>query len=352
MIPLLTYIRRKGLAAVALICLVGQPVKSNSYNEDLTLLMSLKGTWSFSIGISDEWISPKFDDSDWETIKVPASWEDQGFNGYNGYAFYRKKITIPPTYKGRMLYLKMGYIDDVDAVYLNGHKIGSTGSFPPNYITAYNASRTYYIPEQYINFDGLNLITVKVYDSQQVGGIVSGDIGIYGGRASVQFEVNLQSQWKFKPGDDPARKEAGYNDSQWDNLFVPAKWEDQGYRDYDGFAWYRKTFVYGGNSSDKTMVVLMGKIDDIDQVFINGTLVGETGTFPAKPGQRAYTDQQYNAFRGYYFPASLLKKGQKNIIAVRVLDTGGEGGIYQGPVGIITQTQYIEYWRKIKRSGN
>ena len=95
------------------------------------LLQSLKGKWQFSIGMNEEWISPKFNDSSWETIKVPSTWEDQGFNGYNGYAFYRKNINIPSTYKGRMLYLNMGYIDDVDEVYLNGHKIGSTGSFPP-----------------------------------------------------------------------------------------------------------------------------------------------------------------------------------------------------------------------------
>ncbi|MBN2761782.1 MAG: beta galactosidase jelly roll domain-containing protein [Bacteroidales bacterium] len=346
-----THIGKRAVAVLALICLMYQTGKCNGYNENLTLLMSLRGNWSFSIGINDEWISPKYNDSDWETIRVPGSWEDQGFNGYNGYAFYRRKITIPASYKGRMLYLKMGYIDDVDAVYLNGHKIGSTGSFPPNYLTAYNANRTYYIPDEYINFDGLNLITVKVYDSQQAGGIVSGDVGLYGGKASVNLEVNLQSQWKFKTGDDLARKAVDYNDSQWDNLFVPAKWEDQGYRDYDGYAWYRKTFVYQGNATDKTMVILLGKIDDIDQVYINGTFVGETGTFPSKWGQRVNSDQHYNAFRGYYFPASLLKKGQ-NTIAVRVLDTGGEGGIYEGPVGILTQTQYIEYWRKIKRSGN
>lgn len=352
MISKAIYIGKRTLAVLAMICLMYQTGKSNVYNENLTLLMSLRGNWAFSIGISDEWISPKFDDSNWETIRVPASWEDQGFNGYNGYAFYRKKITIPASYKGRMLYLKMGYIDDVDAVYLNGHKIGSTGSFPPNYVTAYNANRSYYIPEQFINFDGLNLITVKVYDSQQAGGIVSGDVGLYGGKASLNMEVNLQSQWKFKTGDDLARREADYNDGQWDDLFVPAKWEDQGYRDYDGYAWYRKTFVYQGNATDKTMVVLMGKIDDIDQVYINGTFVGETGTFPSRSGQPASSDQHYRAFRGYYFPTSLLKKGQKNTIAVRVLDTGSEGGIYEGPVGIITQTQYIEYWRKIKRSGN
>ncbi len=93
----------------------------------------------------------------------------------------------------------------------------------------------------------------------------------------------------------------------------------------------------------------MGKIDDIDQVYINGTLVGSTGNFPGKNNDPANTGQEYNAFRGYYFPASLLKKGQKNVVAVRVLDTHGVGGIYEGPVGIITQTRYIEYWRSIKR---
>jgi sialate O-acetylesterase len=64
------------------------------------------------------------------------------------------------------------------------------------------------------------------------------------------------------------------------------------------------------------------------------------------------TGQEYNAFRGYYIPDGLLKKNQKNIIAVRVLDTGGVGGIYEGPVGIITQTKYIDYWRKNKKGEN
>ena len=323
----------------------------DAWQGNLSLIQSLKGNWLFSIGINDEWTSPGYNDSGWETIKVPSPWEDQGFNGYNGYAFYRKKINISSVNKGRMLYLYMGYIDDVDEVYLNGHKIGSTGGFPPHYVTAYNAERIYYMPEQYINFDGLNLIAVKVYDSYQAGGIVGGEIGLYGGKASVNFDVNLQSTWKFKPGDDPKYKDIDYEDNPWDEIFVPARWEDQGYRDYDGYAWYRKSFVYQGSSEEK-MVIMMGKIDDIDQVYINGKLVGSTGNFPSRSNPHVYTSQEYNAFRGYYLPAGVLKKGQKNVIAVRVLDTGGIGGIYEGPVGILTQTKYIDYWRRLKNTGN
>jgi sialate O-acetylesterase len=330
----------------ALLCIFSIP--QASAGGDLSLLLSLKGNWQFSIGINSEWASPKYDDSQWESIKVPSSWEDQGFNGYNGYAFYRKKVNISSTLKGRMLYLYLGYIDDVDEAYFNGHKIGSTGGFPPHYSTAYNAERVYYIPEQFINFDGVNVIAVKVYDTEQAGGIVGGEIGVYGGKTAMKMDVNLQTSWKFKTGDDLNRRNPAFDDSKWSEIMVPAKWEDQGYRDYDGYAWYRKTFTYQGTGEDDRMVLLLGKIDDVDQVYINGTLVGSTGSFPGN--DRGYSGTAYNAFRGYYLPAGLLKKGQKVVIAVRVLDTGGEGGIYDGPVGMLTQTRYIEYWRTIKKT--
>ena len=150
----------KTLIISSVIYLLSSSAYANAGEDNLVLLQSLKGKWQFSIGMNDEWISPKFNDSSWESIKVPSPWEDEGFNGYNGYAYYRKKFNISSTYKDRMLYLNMGYIDDVDEVYFNGNKIGSKGSFPPNYNTAYDAERIYLIPESYINFDGSNLIAV------------------------------------------------------------------------------------------------------------------------------------------------------------------------------------------------
>jgi len=344
--------RTRAIFITAIICLLSFGAELSASEANLMLLKSLKGKWQFSIGTNGEWKSPKFNDSSWESIYAPSSWENEGFNGYNGYAVYRKNLNIPSTYRGRTLYLNIGYIDDVDEVYLNGKKIGSTGSFPPDYNTAYNAERIYYIPEEYINFDGANLIAVKVYDSTQDGGIVGGDIGLYGGKASVSLDVNLRSSWKFIPGDDIRRKETDFDDSDWNEIMVPAKWEDQGYRDYDGYAWYRKSFTFQSAAEDK-MVLMIGKIDDIDQVFINGILVGSTGEFRTESRfDDPSTGQEYNAFRGYYLPAGLLKKNQNNVIAVRVFDSGGEGGIYEGPVGILTQSKYIEYWKKNKGNLN
>ncbi|MBA7541232.1 hypothetical protein ES705_33539 [subsurface metagenome] len=313
--------------------------------NDLVRIKNLEGQWKYSIGERDEWISSKYDDNGWETIHVPSSWEDQGFHGYNGYGFYRKRFTIGKEHKGKTLYLSMGYIDDVDETYINGHKIGSTGSFPPAYVTAYNANRTYYIPEELLNFDGQNTIAVKVYDSYQIGGIVSGKIGIYASKFDVPLDINLQGVWKFRTGDDLERKNTGYNDSKWKEIFVPAKWEDQGYREFDGYAWYRKAFYYKGNFTEEKIVLILGKVDDLDQVYINGVLVGGTGSLTSQTDKRVNTGEEYKAFRGYYIPTDVLKKNQKNLIAVRVYDGQGAGGIYEGPVGIVSQKKYIQFWR-------
>lgn len=341
------------LNRIHLIALLGLiPFMTNmAMDGGLIRIKNLEGTWKFSIGEREEWVQNKFDDSNWETVDVPSPWEDEGFYGYNGFAFYRKSFIMPGSLKGKNLYLVLGYIDDVDETYVNGHKIGSTGSFPPGYNTAYNAKRIYSIPKEIINFDGQNLIAVKVYDAQQYGGIVDGEVGIYANPNEAPVEISLQGKWKFKTGDELDRKSTDYNDDSWDEIFVPGKWEDQGYREYDGYAWYRKTFIYRGELDDTKSVLVLGKIDDGDVVYINGVEIGSTGSFSPHENGKFNCNDCHRAMRGYYLNTSLLKKNQKNTIAIRIYDKTGTGGVYEGPVGFITQKNYIKFWRE-KRKNN
>lgn len=319
--------------------------------KDWERIENLKGFWRFSIGDDMEWADPDYDDSSWEKIRVPSSWEDQGFHGYNGYAWYRTTFYVPARYEGYSIKVILGYIDDVDEVYLNGELIGSSGSFPPDYNTAYFAFRKYPIPLNYINYGSENTIAVRVFDSQLDGGIVNGEIGVYAYTQGMKLSLNLEGTWKFEIGDDVEYKEIDYDDSDWQKVNVPGSWANYGYKDYDGFGWYRLEFFMPSKFKNEKMVLVLGKIDDLDEAYINGKLVGFTGNMEDDPRDISFS-QEYKQFRGYFIPSGVLKWNEKNILAVRVYDGQIVGGIYDGPIGLITQEEYRDYWQNKKDKKN
>ncbi len=109
-----------------------------------------------------------------------------------------------------------------------------------------------------------------------------------------------------------AWKESTFDDGNWPVIKVPQLWENT-LGDLDGIIWLRKTILLEDADVGQSAVLKLSTIDDNDETFINGVKVGATNS--------------YNMQRSYSVPASVLKKG-KNVIAVKVIDTGGGGGIY------------------------
>ena len=310
-------------------------------------VVDLSGVWKFSVGDNQDWAEADFNDDNWEKIEVPSSWENQGFHGYDGYGWYRNTFTIPERYKNETVYLFLGFIDDIDQVYINGKKVGFSGSFPPHYETAYNVNRRYPIASTVFNYGAANTISVRVYDDELEGGIVRGDIGFYVPEYFMENGINLTGTWKFQTGDDPEWKKEDYSDSSWVDLIVPGYWENQGFYDYDGYAWYRKNVFVPLKYKNKKLILVLGKIDDIDEAYINGKLVGSTGNFDARD-----LGDNYQKLRAYYLSENDFKFGETNLISVRVYDGFKEGGIYEGPVMIVPQKDYREYWNQIRRANN
>ena len=100
--------------------------------------------------------------------------------------------------------------------------------------------------------------------------------------------------------------------SAWKTMPLPTVWESAGLPDYDGVVWFRKEITLPDGLAGKDAVLHLGPIDDNDTTYVNGTQVGAT--------------DGYNIDRSYKLPANSLKAG-KNVIAVRVMDTGGGGGL-------------------------
>jgi sialate O-acetylesterase len=134
-------------------------------------------------------------------------------------------------------------------------------------------------------------------------------------------------------GNQQGWEKPGFDDKSWNKMELPVLWEQAGLSDLDGVVWFRKEFFLDNNQAKETMILNLGPIDDSDYTFINGHLVGKTM-------------DQYNANRRYEVPAELLNEG-KNIIAVRVIDTGGGGGIW----GDENQLFYIAGTEKISLAG-
>jgi hypothetical protein len=305
--------------------------------------VNLRGTWKFILGDNPDYAKAAHNDKDWEGIYVPASWNSEGFSHYAGFAWYRNTFEID-FQPDEPLFLELGQIDDCDEVYINGKLIGSTGGMPPKYFTAYNINRIYLIPTDYLIKGKPNVIAVRVYDEGGVGGILGKSAGIYSYADHFKVGFQLMGNWKFRLSDDVKWAQEGFDDSAWDDIVVPASWEEQGFRQYDGFAWYRKTFKLPADFTTDDMVILLGRIDDMDQVFINGKLVGGTGDIDRKWAR----DDEHERPRTYFIPDGLLKPGTTNTVAVRVYDQEQRGGIYDGPVTIIARSQYKEFWRSYR----
>jgi sialate O-acetylesterase len=109
----------------------------------------------------------------------------------------------------------------------------------------------------------------------------------------------------------------GLADDGWATIQTPGLWESAGYDGLDGVAWYRTSFMLTEDEARQAVRLSLGPIDDSDITWVNGVEVGRM-------------EQRYAEPRVYSVPASVLRAG-KNVVAVRVDDTGGGGGIYGSP---------------------
>jgi hypothetical protein len=309
--------------------------------------VNLRGKWRFEIGDHPEYAKPELDDSDWEKIRVPDAWEKQGFPGYDGYAWYRTSFNLSDKLKDRVIMLNLGYVDDVDEVFINGHFIGGRGSTEPNYISAYNHLRYYQIPNAFLHFHDKNTLAVRVYDEWGAGGIVSGKVGIYS-QKSPNTTIDITGNWKFTNNDESAFADPDLNDEDWSTVVVPGIWENQGFPDHDDYGWYRKAVFLPGELNKETLILFIGAIDDADEVYFNGEKIGSTGRFPGEK-HKDYNRRFYNHERFYYIPGHIPRWGTENSIAIRVYDSGGEGGIHKGPVGITTRKAYGKFRELYKK---
>ncbi len=112
-------------------------------------------------------------------------------------------------------------------------------------------------------------------------------------------------------------------ESGWQPIAVPGAWEKNGdtWRDHDGFAWYRCFVEVPESWQGRSLRLRLGVIDDADETFFNGEKAGGMGSMP--PEYAGASGER----REYRISAKQVRAGGWNLIAVRVYDDTGWGGI-------------------------
>ena len=108
----------------------------------------------------------------------------------------------------------------------------------------------------------------------------------------------------------------GFDARAWPTMPVPGPWESQpSLGGYDGIVWFRKELDLPAEMAGQPLTLSLGQIDDADSTYFDGQLIGHT--------------TGYAALRTYPVPAALVRPG-RHVLAVRVVDTGGGGGLMGG----------------------
>ena len=114
----------------------------------------------------------------------------------------------------------------------------------------------------------------------------------------------------------PQWMEPAFDDTAWPTLPVPGYWNTDGLDLFDGALWMRKTIEIPPSWAASDLELNLGPIDDEDITWFNGTRIG--------------SNEHWNQPRTYRVPGALVKAGAA-VLAIRVTDNGGSGGLWGKP---------------------
>ncbi|MBO5725323.1 MAG: beta galactosidase jelly roll domain-containing protein [Lentisphaeria bacterium] len=131
------------------------------------------------------------------------------------------------------------------------------------------------------------------------------------------------SGWKFAldPMSDGHKRKVfavNYPDQKWKSIRINAAWESQGFKGYDGIAWYRLKFKMPPEMKHNAVELHFEAVDESAWIWLNGIYVG----------------QHDKGSGGWKTPFWIdvtkeIQWGRENTLAIRIQDTAGAGGIWK-----------------------
>ena len=266
------------------------------------------GSWLFMRGDDPEWSKYRLFEGNWERVEVPATWDKYPFpEVHPNKAWYRRSFALTEESAGKEIWINLGKIADADEVYFNGKLIETHGQMPPAFVSANNDERLIHVPNSQLNFNGKNVVAVRVYSKDGKGGIYDG------------FPE------KIVRGPFDSNSEGG---------------RSTGYT-VGGVGWYRKTFHVGEKDANRAFRIIFDGVYMNSEVWINGHKLGRH--------PYGYTAFQYDITKN-------VRIGEENVLAVKVSNTGQNSrwytgsGIYRNVYLLVSDKIYHEDWEFVAKA--
>jgi sialate O-acetylesterase len=165
-----------------------EKAKEQKKAEVQELLKKHTGTVPGLVNGKAVWAVPDLDMTGWGHMEMPQGWEVGGLAGVDGVVWFRYDFDLTGEILWQDLTLELGFIDDSDMTWINGHLVGETSQDR-------NAKRVYKIPAMHLQ-EGRNVITIRVRDDGGRGGLLgpAGSFRIVSGG----FERSLVGTWRYR----------------------------------------------------------------------------------------------------------------------------------------------------------
>ena len=145
--------------------------------------------------------------------------------------------------------------------------------------------------------------------------------------ANQGFEDRAKDYWNGilakDPGSEAGWMKPGFDDAGWKTMELPGNWEQRStdLKDFDGTVWFRRSVSIPEGWANTPLVLELGRIDDSDRTWFDGTLVGTTTNL-------------HTGVRRYPIQPGLVSGGESNI-TVCALDPQGGGGFSGGDMKLM-----------------
>lgn len=140
----------------------------------------------------------------------------------------------------------------------------------------------------------------------------------------------VAGMWRFHKGDQPGWKDPSLDESGWETVKLPAFWNDHSnYTQENVFGWFRRKIAIPEKLRGKPFLLILGKIDDADETYLNGRKIGGMGRMP--PNYQTAWD----TVRQYKVDPKWVRAEGDSVLAIRVYNGLRQGGIYEtGPESV------------------